>query len=56
MPARRVPASTATTELLDQLVEVDRTKSPVTASSFGPPVGPYDKLVPKSVIHIELRE
>lgn len=41
MPARSVPASTATTEPLDHSVEADRTRRPVTASSLGPPVGPY---------------
>jgi hypothetical protein len=41
IPLRRVPASTATTESGLHWVEVDRTSSPVTRSSRGPPVGPY---------------
>src|SRR5436190_20612526 len=41
IPARSVPPSTATTDPLDHLVAIDRTKRPVTVSSLGPPEEPY---------------
>lgn len=62
IPARRVPASTAAIEFDDHCVAVDLTKSPVTLSSRGPPVGPFEEksiislvclacLIPKLVVH-----
>lgn len=41
MAARCEPASTAKTEFLAHLAAVDRTRKPVTLSSFGPPPEPY---------------